>query len=133
MATILAKDIIELRASNYKDDPRIDDLLILAAGRIGCSISGQNKELALALQCLHWMTISDRSGNGGVDGSGAGVGSVIEEEEGDLTLRYSGAVGGSSKSESHELDQTPWGIELKELLRGSFVYPRTRFSDVPCG
>ncbi len=121
------KDLIALRASEYENDPRLDALIELAYELKGDKIpEGVKANYAMALQVLHWLTMDDRNAEGG-----SGVGSVTEEKEGELTVKYSG---GSSNlmwytsSWESELSQTTWGKELYAFIK-RFITPfLTRFS-----
>lgn len=120
-----ALEYLTLRAPYYTANTRVPPLLILAEGFTGCLI-GDRKEMAKALQVLHWLTISDRSSGG--ENSSAGVGSVQSEKEGDLSISYASPMDNASFSGSSDLSQTPWGVELEALLRSCMFFPRTRYS-----
>lgn len=124
---ITALQYLTLRAPSYSSDTRVADLLVLAENFTGC-LTGDPKEMAKALQVLHWLTISDRTGGGSASAS-TGVGAIQSEKEGDLEISY-GKLPNTNSTSSNDLSQTPWGLELEALLKTCMVFPRTRFS---CG
>lgn len=121
------KDLIALRAPEYEDDPRLEPLIELAYELKGDKIpEGTPSNYAMALQVLHWLTISDRTSEGN-----GGVGSVTEEKEGELTIKYSGSNSNLmwyTSSWESELGQTPWGKELYAFVNRWLLKVHTRFS-----
>jgi hypothetical protein len=127
MATILTiEQIIETRANKYVGDVRIPNLIILADDFIGDKIPvGNPANYAKALQILHWLTMSDR-----VDEGNGGVGSIIEEKEGELTIKYSAGtnVMALTSDWKAELNQTIFGRELYAFAKRYIVMAVTRFT-----
>ena len=121
-----AEEVIALRAPQYSSDPRVPDLILLAEELIGDKIPNTTpREYAKALQVLHWLTISDRN----EDGSGA-VGSVSEEKEGELRIKYQNSSGNMMHFTSDlkgELGQTSWGLELYAFYKRYIITLKTRF------
>lgn len=130
-------DIIDCRAAGYSGDPRIVCLEELADEFLtNCAPEGTPRNYAIALQVLHWMTISDRSGKGGEEGANAPVGSVTMEKEGELQVKYSAnhsSVMQYISDMKAELMQTPWGMELYSFLKKYTMSVGTRISGFCCG
>lgn len=130
MATITFEQIIAARAPNYVGDTRLTTLKALAIEFLAVFVpEGTPSEYAEALQVLHWLTLSDRAGNGGPDAS-ASAGSISMEKEGELQVKYNAPAAGVMQNISDmkaEYQQTPWGLELYAFLRRYLVTVMTRF------
>jgi len=126
MADILADEVILLRAPKYAGDPRITPFIALAEEFIGDKIPQVTpREYAKALQVLHWLTMDDR-----VAGGNTGVGTISEEKEGELTIKYSNNgmnIMTYTSDMKAELGQTIYGLELRAFYRKYILLPRTRF------
>jgi hypothetical protein len=127
MSTVLTiEQIIETRAKKYVGDIRIPNLIILADEFMGDKIPiGNPLNYAKALQILHWLTISDR-----VEDGNNGVGSVIEEKEGELTVKYSTGMNvmAFTSDWKADLNQTVYGRELYAFVKKYIIALVTRFS-----
>ena len=118
--------IIELRTPQYKDDPRLNDLITLAKGQTGSEF-GDCYNNAVALRVMHWLT-KETLNNGSSGNSGTGqAGRILSEKEGKLAVTYSK----SSNTGYEDLQSTQYGCELIELMNGCLFLPRNRF--VPDG
>jgi hypothetical protein len=120
-------EIIQLRAPQYATDPRIPMLTELAFEFVGDKIPEVTpRNFAVALQVLHWLTISDRAG----DGSEAPLGAIVEEKEGELTVKYGNTglnVMYHTSDLKAELGQTIWGKELIAFYKRYILPVATRF------
>lgn len=124
-----AEELIALRCPKYASDPRVPTMVALAEELIGDKIpyDTTQREYAKALQVLHWLELSDRAND---SDSGAGVGSVTMEKEGELTVKFgntSSNIMWFTSDMKGELSQTVWGLELYAFLK-RFITPfLTRF------
>lgn len=117
-------EIIEVRAKHYAGDSRIPRLANLADEFLGSKIQGgNNRNYAIALQVCHWLTLSDR-----VEDGNLGTGAVIEEKEGELTIKYSSAnnIMAFTSDWKADLDQTVYGKELYTFCKKFFITVLTR-------
>ena len=134
MAVLTFEQVLEARSSNYLGDPRLDVLKEMAPDYIHQNVpkDGNVYTMALVLQVLHWLTLSDR--NNGDMSKAVSAGPIKKIKTGDETIEYaaSGSTGASPlqyiSDMKKELDQTPWGTELYGLMSRYFMRARTRFS-----
>lgn len=111
MADPTIAEIITTKAPHYATDSRIPTFTILAEEFVGDKVPMTlPHNYAVALQILHWLTMADRASAGN---EGA-VGSIMEEKEGELTIKYSsgGNVMAYTSDLKAELNQTTFGREL---------------------
>jgi hypothetical protein len=128
-ATKTALELIVLRCPKYDGDPRLEPMIELAEELIGDKIPADStqREYAKALQVLHWLELSDRAND---SDSGAGVGSVTMEKEGELTIKYgntSSNIMYFTSDMKAEYSQTIWGLELYVFIKKYITPFLTRF------
>jgi hypothetical protein len=118
-------DYITVRAPSYTADPRTSVMIDQATIETG-SLFGTNRNRAISLLVLHWLTMDDRAA--GIGGSGSSIGGTIKRErEGSLEREY--MVDFSLTKMFPDLTQTRFGMELIELRKKSLVIsPFNRFS-----
>lgn len=123
-----ASTIIGLRAPQCSADPRLGDMLTLAAQMTSACAFGDNYQLALALRVLHWLTMEARNGGTpGVNGGSGSAGAITSETEGQLSRSYGGVSSSSVNAEKYpDLIGTQYGTELIALIRGSIIGPRNQ-------
>jgi hypothetical protein len=129
-ATKTALELIELRATKYIGDARLEPMIDLAEELLGDKLPADStqREYAKALQVLHWLELSDRAND---SDSGAGVGSVTMEKEGELTIKYgntSSNVMFYTSTMQAEYSQTIWGLELYTFIKRYITPFLTRFT-----
>lgn len=108
------EDIIETRAPEVFEaqEDRLEGLIALAEPYlrpVPAEYSGL-RDQGLAFLVLHWLAKEGREGS---------VGSVIEEKEGELTLKYSAPASGSDADYS----TTTWGAEFLGMRRRLALLP----------
>ena len=109
---LTASQIFDAIAPDYASDPRKTTFLTLARTRTNTCIFGDNTEEAVALRAAHMITLASR-------GSGGEAGSVSSKREGDLAISY-GRNGSTNAVD--DLHQTNYGVQLKNLIKGSGGY-----------
>lgn len=112
-------DYVAVRSATYAADPRIGTLLSMAENETGAEF-GTNRNRAIALLALHWISMDDRDSGGQAVG-----GTVSAEQEGSLRRQY--LIDFTLTSRYPDLTQTRWGMERIGLQKGSLIGPRTRF------
>lgn len=111
-------DIIAVKGSKYVGDVRIPTLLTLSEQMVSSSYpAGDIRNLALALDVLHQLTLLDRNSNGAE--TAIGVGNIIERKEGQVAVKYGNSVSPfQRRSEMAQYyDQTIYGKELLVLFK----------------
>jgi len=104
MASVV--QIIEARDPSVTVDARVTTLITLATNLTG-AVYGTERNTAIALTVLHWLTLEGRGGAGG---------SIASEKEGDLARSYHKPM-----TDNVYWGSTSWGLELLNLRR-MFVF-----------
>lgn len=102
-------------APQFPDDARRATFVELATERTGDSY-GTRKDQAIAYLTAHLMTLADPTGLH----SGGAVGPVNSKKEGDLSVGF-GQAGGGSSSLNADLSQTHYGVTLAGIRKGSIM------------
>lgn len=115
-----ALQIIALRGPQFSADPRLGDLITLAAEGLDATVIGGRYQEALALKVLHILTMEQMSGAsapGTGTSGGVQVGAISSKSEGDLSISYhsSGIANGIPRFPN--LSSTVFGQELEALLK----------------
>ena len=98
--------IIKMQCLNLYSDPNLNDWILLAQQQTSSCFFGRNYALATALRACHMYTLATTR-------LGGASGVVSSKREGDLSISYA-----KSKSTGNaNLDQTHYGIQLKELAK----------------
>lgn len=122
MAVSTAKQIVLLRDPSITDDATLDDYIELAESCLSPDAFCDKYQKAVALQVLHWYSLSGRT-NGGSGGDIAGA--VSSLKEGDLQVSFSKTFSSSNPANA-ELAQTKYGLELLALQKGCIFAARNR-------
>lgn len=123
--------IIQLRAPQWAVDPRINDMIALAAQGLSLTIFGNRYNEAIALRVMH--IFSKEAFNGGNPGTGTTggdgrvAGAIISEREGSISRSYANVGGSGSFSLSkQDLLTTSFGMELASLIAACTFCPMNR-------
>ena len=92
-------------------EARVTTLITLATNQTG-TIYGTERNTAIALTVLHWLTLSGRGGASGA---------IASEKEGDLARAYHKPM-----TDIGFWSSTSWGMELLNLRRMFVFGPRNR-------
>lgn len=126
MPITTSAQIIAVKSPGFALDPRLTDFIGLAELQLSKTMFGDKGEYAIALLVLHWLAL-DALGGGSATTSGSGVaGSIESEKEGELSRSYSIPSGGNQGQASTYYNQTIFGQELYQLIRGCFILPMNR-------
>lgn len=117
MATGTPAQILAIICPKLGASPLVDDYVAMASTLCSPGYFGLNWARAVALRAAHDFTLDVRN----LGESGA----IVSKTEGRLSLSFS--HGGKTID---DLDQTGYGVRLKELIRISGVGVSSTFSDV---
>jgi hypothetical protein len=121
VAAFTPEQIIEMRSSAYGADDRVADLVTLAGENTGLYAYGNQRNQAIALLVLHWLTRNDKDGIGN-----SSPGALQMEREGSLQRQW--LVDFSLTKAQPDQSQTAWGMELLGLRKSCVFGPRTRMT-----
>jgi len=111
---LTVQEIILARNPSVVIDARVSKLILLATIQTG-DVFGAQKNDAIALLVLHWLSLENR-------GTAAAGGAITSEREGDLGRSYGAAI------TQGDLSQTTWGIQLLSLRKMLIFGPRNRLT-----
>lgn len=94
------RQIIAARAPEIATEARLPDLIDLAKEQIGTAY-GTQRDLAIALTVMHWVTLE-------AQGDAASSGPIVSEKEGDLSRTY-------AAPSTSEMGATIYSEELKRV------------------
>lgn len=123
-----AAEIVAVRAPQWSSDPRLSDMVNLAALYTSEATFGDRYQYALALRVLHWLAKEAQAGGdpGTGSSSGSGVaGGIASEKEGDLARSY--RAPSTSEGANEDLSTTAYGLELMGLMDACILKARNRF------
>lgn len=117
--------IITLRAPQFSTDTRLANFIELAESLTSLTAFEDNRNYAVALRVLHWMTKEElRGATTPATSTGAAVaGAIASETEGSLSRSFSS---GSESLKYGDLGTTAYGCELIDLIKGMVMTPTTR-------
>jgi Protein of unknown function (DUF4054) len=128
-------NFITIRAPEMVPLSDINDLILVADMQTGAfgdamiGTMGTQREYAIALRVMHIVARRSR------DGISANQQSTVEGQSGIISSEREGELSRSYKVSDKVLDRYPdlattiWGMELIDLIRGTFFMPRTATMD----
>jgi hypothetical protein len=120
---LTSKQVILLREPGITDDATLDSYIELAEDCLSEEAFCNKYQNAVALQVLHWYSLSNRLSAGGPGGSIPGA--VASLKEGDLQISFRSTFTSADAGDA-ELAQSKYGLELLALRRSCVFAARNR-------